>query len=519
MLHRFGRTTISLLLFSVGTASTLATTGPAAAVVAAAPWDFNGDGYQDLIARAPYDNVDEIDEGMIHFLPGGPNGVDETAAISAQIEDIGLPDQHEARMGWSLASADFDVDGYADVAVGVPLYDHGAATDSGAVIIVPGSANGPDLGAATTFAQGVNGVAGTRETNDAFGYSLAAGDFDGDGRPDLAIAARGEDTAAGNNIGYVHVLSSTELGIRTTSPEKTFTSASIGAPTPAGDLLGFAMTVGDFDGDSVDDLAVSAPTADGFVGAPGQSGYVATVPGSATGIQAAQASIVHGNSAGIDGSAGTGDWFGMQLDAADFDGDNHSELVVGVPMRNIGAVTDAGVVHVLSGTDDGITSVGSQTFHQNVAGIGDQVEAVEYFGQSFDAGDINGDGHVDLVVGVIGENTQGYDNAGAFHVIFGTDSGLSGAGSKVYTRGSTDVAGEPGTDHLMGASLVVRDFNGNDRADLAISVRGDDVLGNNDAGSIHLFRGNQFGISVTNDRIITEIEFGDGPQPNDWLGV
>jgi FG-GAP repeat len=496
-----------------------AATTQAHAVDPAAPWDFNGDGYPDLVVRAPYDNVDEIDEGMIHFLPGGPDGVDETAAISAQIEDIGLADQHEARMGWSLASADFDVDGFADLAVGVPLYDRNATQDAGAVIIVPGSSDGPDLASATTFAQGVNGVAGTREAEDLFGWSLAAGDFDGDDRPDLAVAARGEDTAAGANVGYVHVLSATDDGITAASIEKTFTAASVGAPTPTGDLLGFAMTAGDFDGDSIDDLAVSAATADGFVGAPAQSGYVVTVPGSPSGIQPSEATIVHGNSAGIDGSADTGDWFGSPLAAADFDDDGDSELVIGVPMRDIGATIDAGVVHVLQGTPSGITSAGSLTFHQNVAGIGDQVEAIEYFGTSFDAGDINGDGNLDLAVGVPGENAQGYDNTGAFHVIFGTSSGLSGIGSKVYTRASTDVAGDPGTDHLMGASLVVRDFNDNNRADLAIGVRGDDVLGNNDAGSVHLFRGNQFGVSVTNDRIITEIAFGDGPQPNDWLGV
>jgi hypothetical protein len=279
------------------------------------------------------------------------------------------------------------------------------------------------------------------------------------------------------------------------------------------------MTVGDFNGDSIDDLAVSAPTADGFVGAPSQSGYVATVPGSPSGVQPSQATIVHGNSAGIDGSAKTGDWFGTSLAAADFGDDGASELVVGVALRDIGTTIDAGAVVVLQGTPSGIASAGSQTFHQNVTGIGDQVEAIEYFGMSFDVGDINGDGNIDLAVGVPGENAHGYDNTGAFHVIFGTTTGLSGVGSKIYTRASADVAGDPGTDHLMGASLVVRDFNDNDRADLAIGVRGDDVLGNDAAGSVHLFRGNQFGVSVTNDRIITEVAFGDGPQPNDWLGV
>ncbi len=508
-----------VLIASAVSAASVATSTAAHAVEPAAPWDFNGDGYLDLIVRAPYDDLHEIDEGMIHFLPGGPDGIDEDAAVSAQIEDLGLADQHEARMGWSIASADFDVDGHADLAIGVPLYDRLALQDAGAVIIVPGSADGPDLDATTAFAQGVNGVAGIREADDLFGWSLAAGDFNGDERPDLAVAARGEDTAAGANIGYVHVLSATVDGITPSSPEKTFTAASIGAPTPAGDLLGFSMTSGDFDGDSIDDLAVSAATADGFVGAPALSGYVATMPGSPTGVQPAQATIVHGNSAGIDGTAGNGEFFGQSLAAADFDDDGRNELVIGVPLHAIGASAAAGVVHVLVGTPSGITSASSQTFHQNVAGIGDSVEALEGFGMGFDVGDVNGDGHVDLAVGVPGENAQGYNDTGAFHVIFGTGSGLSGVGSKVYTRASIDVAGEPGTDHLMGISLVVRDFNDNDRADLAVGVRGDEVVGNTAAGSIHLFRGNQFGISVSNDRIIDETAFGDGPQPNDWLGV
>src|SRR5690606_8314692 len=90
--------------------------------------------------------------------------------------------------GRSLTTGDFDDDGYADLAIGVPS-DNG----EGAVNIIYGSADGLDAAGDQRWTQDSAGVLGIAERFDSFGSSLAAGDLDGDGRDDLAIGVPGED--------------------------------------------------------------------------------------------------------------------------------------------------------------------------------------------------------------------------------------------------------------------------------------------------------------------------------------
>ena len=101
---------------------------------------------------------------------------------------------------------DFDGDGYADLAVGVPFEDVRGVTDAGAVQVLYGSAAGVSA-RDQLWHQGKKGVKGALEKGDRFGEVLACGDFDGDGSADLAVGMPYEDVGsvyrAGTGAGVV----------------------------------------------------------------------------------------------------------------------------------------------------------------------------------------------------------------------------------------------------------------------------------------------------------------------------
>lgn len=103
--------------------------------------------------------------------------------------------ENSEAFGWSLAAADFDNDGYDDLAIGVP-YETCAGGNCGAVHLVYGSSGGLNGDRDKVWYQGDSGVLGTAEDGDSFGFSLAAGRFGSDPYYDLAVGAPGEDIGA-----------------------------------------------------------------------------------------------------------------------------------------------------------------------------------------------------------------------------------------------------------------------------------------------------------------------------------
>ena len=117
----------------------------------------------------------------------------------------------------------------------------------------------------------------------------------------------------------------------------------------------------------------------------------------------------------------------------DFNGDTFYDLAIGASKNehdpdNHDEGEDA--VNVLYGSSSGLTTAGNQRWDQDSPGIEDQKEEGDRFGHALAAGDLNQDGYDDLVIGVPGEDTA----AEAFHILLGSETGLTAEGSVFRTQ-------------------------------------------------------------------------------------
>ncbi len=204
--------------------------------------DFDGDGHDDLaIGTSREDFISVSNSGVVQIVYGSPAGLtvfdnhiwwNPDGAVDAD------------RYGSALTTGDFNRDGYAELAVGIPNDTVGSASDAGTVEILYGSPAGLDRrsGFDDLWHQDRSGIAGAAEPGDRFGTTLAAGDFDGDGFADLAVGTPYEDINAETDAGAVNVLYGFEDGIAATRNHILYQGYSGLQGTPeADDLFGLSL--------------------------------------------------------------------------------------------------------------------------------------------------------------------------------------------------------------------------------------------------------------------------------------
>jgi hypothetical protein len=349
--------------------------------------DVNGDGYSDVVVGAHgYDNGED-DEGRAYVYHGSATGLSATAAWTAK------SDQAYANFGVSVGTAgDVNGDGYADVIVGAWKYN-GDQTDEGRAYVYHGSATGLSATAAWTADESNQG-------NSRFGYSVGtAGDVNGDGYADVIVGAYFYDHGQ-DNEGRAYVYHGSATGL-SASADWTAESDQLN-----GFLGGSVGMAGDVNGDGYSDVIVGAHGYD-------HRGVAFVWHGSATGL-------------GVNGAPTNADWmaesnqdgayFGISVSTAgDVNGDGYADVIVGAYIYDNGH-TDEGAAFVYHGAVDGLSDTAAWTAES------DQDDA--RFGVSVGtAGDVNGDGYADVIVGAHMYD-NGEDGEGRAYVYHGSATGL-----------------------------------------------------------------------------------------------
>lgn len=475
---------------------------------AAQAQDFNGDGFTDVAIGSPGEDFQgATDAGVVTIIYGAGPGVGLAPAgpmpavrITQATFGLDVPETGD-RFGASLVWGDFNGDLFDDLAIGAPGESHPTTgfANAGMVTILYGSPAGLMMLHQPLWTQdpppgGGPLMGDPAETNDQFGWALAAGDFNADGFDDIAFGVPGENDEFRNliDIGIVHVAYGCPIGpiVGPGIPVVWQSGFPWNEPSEAGDQFGKVLAAGDLDGDGTDDLAIGVPLED--VGPNVDAGMVCIAYG------VAPHGIIPGgglaqkwtqNSPGVPESNEPGDHFGAALAIGNFDGVLGEDLAIGVPYEDRGnpPVADIGCVNVIfsAGMGLGLNAFAppapqpAQLWHQNSGGITEKGDTGDRFGQALAAGDFNGDWLVDLAIGVPGEDLGGLPivDAGAVHVIYGAPAGLGldpwFVPAQFWHQNKTGVPDVSETGDLLGSALTVGDFDVNGSFDLVIGVPGE----------------------------------------------
>ena len=427
------------------------------------------------------------------------------AAAAPAVADGGSAHAAAAR---SL-QADFDNDGFADLAVGAPGEGIGSSNNAGAVSVLYGSGDGLTGTGSQLFTQNTPGVGGNAETDDNFGSTLAAGDFDNDNADDLAIGAPFESLAGNAVAGAVNVFYGSASGL-TGSGSQLFTqdTPGVGGNAEGGDFFGLALAAGDFDNDNADDLAIGAPFES--LGSNAVAGAVNVLYGSAGGLTGSGSQLFTQDTPGVGGDAERLDEFGRTLAAGDFNNDGADDLAIGVPSEAIGTIELAGAVNVLYGSTGGLTAAGSQLFTQNTPGVGGNAEDADLFGDALAAGDFNNDDADDLAIAASQETVGSIPFTGAVNVLYGSTGGLTATGSQLFTQDTPGVGGSAEETDGFGSALTAGDFNNNGSADLAVGVPNDNVGSILSAGAVNVLYGSANRLTGSGSQLFSQNSPGVG---------
>ncbi|MFI6880148.1 N-acetylmuramoyl-L-alanine amidase [Streptomyces sp. NPDC050400] len=371
----------------------------------------------------------------------------------------------------ALPSQNVIGDATPDIVTGIPK-----GASGGQIAIVPGGASGPTATGKKLISQSSPDIPGAGESGDEFGASTATGDVNGDGYTDIVVGQPGEDDTTGHK----------DRGAATILYGPSFTTGLglnlDGSYDLTGARFGSAVAVGDFNADG---------TADVFAASTGVGGtWMAR----------------YGDGWDTDSTITTGEANLSYADAAsgDFNQDGYADVAL-----NYRDGTGIGRVVWYKGGASGLRKAATLT----VKG-----------GRSIGAGDMNGDGVDDIVIGQPYTAESGAAAGGQVTFVKGVaGTGLTATGAKVISQATSGVPGAAEAGDAMGASVAVGDYNLDGYADVLTGAPNEDITrtsNRSNAGTTLLLKGSSTGLTGTGSIAVTQDTAGipGSTESNDNLG-
>jgi hypothetical protein len=330
----------------------------------------------------------------------------------------------------------------------------------------------------------VTNALGSGVLSSAFRYTGTGnivGDLDGDGLPDIIVAAPFDGSAAGAGAVYVFYGGNNEVDRTTSDADLVVTGLA------TSDRFGSAVTTGDIDGDGQHDLIVGAPYNDA-AGLNAGAVYIFLGPLPRTGQLGASAADIVLTGEGWGDIWSLGDLFGSCIAIADMTGDGLADLLVGAPGMDVNPLQpnellDAGAAYMFRG---GPTLTSRSAFQADWKTTG--MEEGDLLGASCLAADLSGDGIAELVIGAPSANpqipgvTKKWDG-GAVYAFLGGPQLASGPASSATAIFTPEHAGDE-----LGSAMAAGDVDGDGFDDLVLSAVRSSGAGTN-AGRVYVVRG------------------------------